>query len=399
MASIEKRIRDGQLRWVVRYRDPDGAQRARPFGRKVDAGRFLTKTEGDKLRGAYVDPKEAARTFRDFAEQHWHSYSHTLAGDTTRIRKRSVLDNHILPTLGAKQIGGIRPSTVAGAMSVWSITLAPGTIGQVLRQVRQILDAAVLDGVVPSNAAKAVRPPTAPRRRDVHLTDDDVRQAVAVAPEPYRNLVVTLTGLGLRVSEACGLRVGDVDFLQRVVHIRQQRRPGGVMGKLKTGSSTRDIPAVDQVLDALAEQIRHWPREDGLIFSTASGHALTKSVAGHVFDAIEDTINGGSIIGIADPDGVGWTWRGERYATQTAAESARRDAISKGGHRDDHFSALAAPLLRCQLDQRGSLGRCRKRVVGTLVAGDHVARLLLSHGSRPGSGARGADQDFGEGGS
>ncbi len=207
-----------------------GAQRARPFGRKVNAGRFLTKTEGDKLRGAYVDPKEAARTFRDFAEQHWHSYSHTLAGDTTRIRKRSVLDNHILPTLGAKQIGGIRPSTVAGAMSVWSITLAPGTIGQVLRQVRQILDAAVLDGVVPSNAAKAVRPPTAPRRRDVHLTDDDVRQAVAVAPEPYRNLVVTLTGLGLRVSEACGLRVGDVDFLQRVVHIRQQPSPGGVMG-------------------------------------------------------------------------------------------------------------------------------------------------------------------------
>ncbi len=105
------------------------------------------------------------------------------------------------------------------------------------------------------------------------------------------------------------------------------------MGKLKTGSSTRDIPAVDQVLDALAEQIRHWPREDGLIFSTASAHALTKSVAGHVFDAIEDTINGGPIIGIADPDGVGWTWRGERYATQTAAESARRDAISKGGHR------------------------------------------------------------------
>jgi hypothetical protein len=28
-----------------------------------------------------------------------------------------------------------------------------------------------------------------------------------------------------------------------------------------------------------------------------------------------------------------------------------------------------------------------------------VARLLLSHGSRPASGARGADQDLGEGGS
>ena len=46
---------------------------------------------------------------------------------------------------------------------------------QALRQVRQILDAAVADGIVASNPAKVTRAPQAPRRRAVDLTNDDVR--------------------------------------------------------------------------------------------------------------------------------------------------------------------------------------------------------------------------------
>jgi integrase len=92
------------------------------------------------------------------------------------------------------------------------MTLAPGTVGQVLRQVRQILDAAVADGLAASNPAKAVRAPAAPRRRDVYLSDEDVTGILTATPQFYRPLVITLVGLGLRISEAAGLRVDDVDF-------------------------------------------------------------------------------------------------------------------------------------------------------------------------------------------
>ena len=276
------------LRWRAHYRTPEGKQRGRSFARKVDAERFLTKIEGAKLAGAYVDPKQAARSFRDIAEEHWRAYSHTLAEDTTRPRKRSALDHHILPVLGEYPIGAIKPSTMAAAVATWARTLAPGTVGQVLRQVRQILDTALADGVISSNAAKAVKAPQPPRRRDVQLSDEDVAAIVAAAPERYRALVLVLAGLGLRVSEACGLRVGDVDFLRRVVHVRNQRRPSGELGKLKTGASSREIPAVDGVLAVLAEEIRLWPRADGRIFSSAAtDRALTKSIAGHIFDDIE----------------------------------------------------------------------------------------------------------------
>ena len=69
-----------------------------------------------------------ARTFRDFTEERWTAHAHNLAADTTRPRKRSMFDRHILPV-----------------------------VGQALRRVRRILDAALADGLVASNVAKAVK--------------------------------------------------------------------------------------------------------------------------------------------------------------------------------------------------------------------------------------------------
>jgi integrase len=289
MASVEKRTRNGRVVWRAHFRDPSGKQRNRSFPRKIDAERFLIKIEASKLAGAYVDPRQAVRRFRDIAEEHWAANAHRLAADTTRVVKRSRMDKHILPVLGDHPIGAIKPSTMSAAVASWTQTLAPGLVGQVLRQLRQILDAAVADGIVASNAAKAVKPPTTPRRRDVHLSDDDIRTIIGATPERYRGLVLALVGLGLRISEACGLLVSDIDFLRKTVHVRQQRRPGGELGKLKTASSGRDIPADDVVLSALAEQIRRWPRDDGRVFSSVTGRALTKAIAGHVFEGVEKT--------------------------------------------------------------------------------------------------------------
>lgn len=288
MSNIWPRAtKSGEVRWHARFRDPEGKQRSRSFPRKVDAANFLTGIDSAKLSGSYVDPKQSARTFGDFAEEHWIGYSHNLAADTTRVVKRSRLDRHILPVLGHYRVGAIKPSTMAAAVATWSRTLQPGTVGQVLRQVRQILDAALADGMVSTNVAKAVKAPTAPRRRAVNLSDDEVRKVVAAAPDHYRAFVLTLAATGLRVSEACGLTLGDVDFLRRTVHVRRQLRPGGDLGRVKTADSVREVPASDAVLELLAETIRLHPRADGLVFSSVTGRTVTKSVAGHVFDGIE----------------------------------------------------------------------------------------------------------------
>src|SRR3954452_15177050 len=95
-----------------------------------------------------------------------------------------------------------------------------------------------------ARARRTVPPRCPPVRRGRRR---DPRRGTAAGGRPGR--------AELRINEE-GLRVEDVDFLRRTVRIRQQRRPGGEMGRLKTGSSIRDILAEDTVLQALAEQIR-----------------------------------------------------------------------------------------------------------------------------------------------
>jgi hypothetical protein len=68
VASIKRRADRGK-RWEVRYRDPEGTQKARLFDRKVDAERFVTGVEHSMLIGGYVDPAAGKVTFQTFAEE------------------------------------------------------------------------------------------------------------------------------------------------------------------------------------------------------------------------------------------------------------------------------------------------------------------------------------------
>jgi hypothetical protein len=56
MAHISRRQRNGKVRYLARYTDPSGRERAKSFARKKDAERFLTGIENDKLRGTWTDP-------------------------------------------------------------------------------------------------------------------------------------------------------------------------------------------------------------------------------------------------------------------------------------------------------------------------------------------------------
>jgi hypothetical protein len=63
MASIKRRP-DGH--WRARYRDDAGRERARHFGRKLDAQRWLDEVTASMVTGAYVDPKAGRVTFASY---------------------------------------------------------------------------------------------------------------------------------------------------------------------------------------------------------------------------------------------------------------------------------------------------------------------------------------------
>ena len=83
--------------------------------------------------------------------------------------------------------------------------------------------------------------------------------------DQWRALVVTLAGSGLRIGEALGLQVSDVDFLRRTINVERQRVQSGHLGPPKSKTSRRVVPVGRVVIEELAAHLAAHP-SDGPLF-------------------------------------------------------------------------------------------------------------------------------------
>src|SRR5690606_11403557 len=140
------------------YQDPDGTERSRMFERKQDAERFLTTIAADVLRGAYLDPNAGRITFADFAEQWLTAQTFT---ETTREATELRLRLHAVPVLGDYELRNLKPSIIQAWLRGLQHKIAASYVRTVLTNTSAVLNAAVDDGLIPSNPckAKSVKPP------------------------------------------------------------------------------------------------------------------------------------------------------------------------------------------------------------------------------------------------
>lgn len=89
-------------RWQVRYIDPTGKERARNFGRKLDAERFLHTVEVEKIRGEWTNPDGGRTSFAEWSRQVQAGRIHLA--DSTSARDDSVLRSMVLPTFGSMSV-------------------------------------------------------------------------------------------------------------------------------------------------------------------------------------------------------------------------------------------------------------------------------------------------------
>lgn len=113
MGSVRKVTHPtGSVGWQARWRDLAGRSRAKTFGRKVDAEKYLVSVESDKLRGRYADPRLGKRKLADWVRD-WQS-TRTNLSPVTRIRDDASIRNHVLAHLGDAAIGACSRSTCLG---------------------------------------------------------------------------------------------------------------------------------------------------------------------------------------------------------------------------------------------------------------------------------------------
>ncbi len=298
--SIYQR-KDG--RWVgsVHVLTPDGRRvRKSAYGatRKEVAGKLtelISKTQ--KGQSASEDSQRVGE------------YLEAWLTDVARHRLRSTtfhsysinVRNHLIPGLGKKRLGALRPADVRTFLvAKHEEGLSARTVQYLHAILRAALQHAVREELVSRNVAKLVQP--GPVRRDEvrPLTAQEARTLLAAAHDDRLYPVYAVAvALGLRRSEALGLSWTDVDLDGRTLTVRQSlHRSGGklVLFAPKTARSRRTIPLPTICVDALhAHQRRqHMERaqagerwqETGLLFTTMIGTAVEPRNLNRHFSAL-----------------------------------------------------------------------------------------------------------------
>jgi integrase len=234
---------------------------------------------GQRLADLVSDPRAGKVTFGDFAER-W--LADQTFDESTHEAVESRLRVHILPTFGGIELGAIRPSTLQAWLRGRQQECAPRYVRVMLANVSAILGGTVEDGLIVRNpcASSAVGAPKVDQRKIEPWSQEQADTVIAAHPERYQAMPVVAARAGLRQGEVFGLRVQDVDFLGRKIHVRQQVKllRGKPMLAPPKGGKTREVQLADVVAVALSERLRAYPPgEDGLIFRTREHKPMSRT--------------------------------------------------------------------------------------------------------------------------
>lgn len=272
MASIQKRDNG---KWRARYRDEAGKEHARHFARKVDARAWLDEVTASVVRGDYVDPKAGRITFDAwFAEWSARQVWAPMTVVQADLVRRSV-------TFGDLPLAAIRKSHVEHWVQVMqSKGYAPNTMATRMMTVRACFKAAISDKRLRDDPCVGVTLPRR-RRRDQSMTiptAEEVGRIMAASSGRMRAYVAVCAFAGLRLGEASGLKIEDVDFLRRQLHVRRQvqkRRGQAAEIRPPKYESERTIHVSDELIQLLSRHIgEHVDNADGWLFTGERGQAI-----------------------------------------------------------------------------------------------------------------------------
>ncbi len=202
---------------------------------------------------------------------------------------------------GRKRLSDIRPSHVrTWCANLGAEGLADSYVYALHARLAQLFADAVHDGVVAKSPCSRRTSPAAGKQRAYVATTEQVWALHDALPEHLRAAVLLDAFAGLRLAEACGLRVSDVDFMQGVVSpvVQYPAEPlkretsrasipvGQSMALELAGHVGRHASAGGSLLiDQLGRQLAPWTLERAIRRARSShvaglGHAHAKQCTG-----------------------------------------------------------------------------------------------------------------------
>jgi integrase len=174
----------------------------------------------------------------------------------TRGSYTSIINRRLRPQWGGHIVSEIRPAEIHAWFQ--SLDLAPVSKGHLRSLMHKLFDLATLWEYLPlerRNPIEIVKIKNVTRRTKeaVVLSPDQFREVVRRLPAHVNMIAITMSCLGLRVSEALGLRWEDFDWQHTTVTIRRSAYRGAI-DETKTTSSKAKLP----LAPLLAELLLTW---------------------------------------------------------------------------------------------------------------------------------------------
>ena len=181
--------------------------------------------------------------------------------ELTMRNREQIIKKHINPRVGEMRLSEITTAT----FQKWFDELADlgykkETVLKIKNILNPALDSAVEDGLLPRNPLRSSRIVIHAKDGEKHKAIPPekmkrVREGLMDLPEMLRLLTALLSYEGLRLEEVLGLQWQDVDFENKLLHVRRavvhSSRNQPIVKEPKTKASKRTVPLAEPLANLL----------------------------------------------------------------------------------------------------------------------------------------------------
>jgi integrase len=293
--------------WYAKYRLPDGRQVQKRLGPaytghgRPPEGHFTRRTAEEALQAILTDARRGTlagmtttgATFEDAAGEWLRYVEQDRKRRPSTVRDyRSTINSRLNPEFGPEPIEAIDSERIDSwrARLVEEGILSARTINKILVVLHGIFKRAMRAYGLPSNPVDGVDRQPQRRSGDFQVfTPGEVRLLASKAESEQDAAIFTVAAFtSMRLGEIRALRWEDVDFANRIVHVRHSFTYGNE-GTPKSGK-VRSVPLIDQAAKALDGLSRreHFTDPDDFVFVNTTGGVVDDSaLRRRCYDALE----------------------------------------------------------------------------------------------------------------
>ena len=199
-------------------------------------------------------------TFGDFSQE-WLKFYKKDSGirESTFVESyERIVSRYLTSTFGALVLEDITPLDLRKFINEMSQIYSKSTVSKILICLNQIFRAAIENRICDINPAAniQVHSDIKPSKRQTY-PEKEVKEIIEFSEKHSAGIYIhMMLELGLRCSELCGLRWGDIDFERKVIHIRRACTScNGVahIDDTKNETSYRELPISSTLIERLYE--------------------------------------------------------------------------------------------------------------------------------------------------